>query len=92
MFVLWGWIRFLLANEFLQFSLSDKGLDLLLQVVAISCIVTMVTVEAAIFIPKTFVGITFQLPRECQSLLVLDLHKDLSNRDGQWSEARKSSP
>ena len=83
MLVLWGWIHFLLAKELLQFSLSDKGLDLLLQVIAISCIVTMVTVEAAILIPGTFVGITLQLSRERQSLFILDLHKDLIYRGGQ---------
>ena len=50
MLVLWGWICFLLTNELLQFSLSNKGLDLLLQVIAIGRIVTMVTVEVAILI------------------------------------------
>ena len=72
--VLWGWICFLLANELLQFSLSDKGLNLLLYVIAIGCVMTMVTMEAAIFIPRSFVGITLQLSRERQSPLVLDLH------------------
>ena len=50
MLVLWAWICFLLTTEFLQFSLSNKGLDLLLQLIAIGRIVTMVTVEAAILI------------------------------------------
>ena len=63
--VLWGWIRFLLTNELLQFSLSNKGLDLLLQVIAIKCIVTMVMVEVAILIPRTFVGITLQFSKKC---------------------------
>ena len=58
MLVLCGLIRFLLANEFLQFSLSDKGLNLLLEVIAISRVVTMVVVETTILIPGTFVGIT----------------------------------
>ena len=89
--VLCGWIRFLLTNEFLQFSLSDKGLNLLLEVIAISRIVTMVAVETVILIPGTFVGITLQLSEECQGLLVLDLHKDLIYRDCQWSKARESS-
>ena len=53
-----GWIHFLLANELLQFSLSDKGLYLLLEVIAISHIVTMIVVETAILILGTFVGIT----------------------------------
>ena len=50
MLVLCGGIRFLLANELLQFSLFDKGLNLLLEVIAISRIVTMVAVETAILV------------------------------------------
>ena len=56
--VLYGWIRVLLANKLLQFSLFDKGFNLLLEVIAISRIVTMVAVETVILIPGTFVGIT----------------------------------
>ena len=85
-------IGFLLANESLQLFLSDKGLNLLLEVIAISRVVTMVAVEMAILIPGTFVGITLQLSQERQSLLVLDLHKDLIYRGRQRSEACEFSP
>ena len=44
------YIRPFLADEFLQFSFSDEGLNLLFQIVAIRNIVTVVTVETAILI------------------------------------------
>ena len=69
-----GGIRFLLADELLQLSLSDKGFNLLLQVVAIGRVVTMVTVEAAIFLSGSFVRITLQLSRKRQGPFVLNLH------------------
>ena len=42
--------RPLLADEFLQFSFSDEGLNLLFQIVAIRSVVTVVTVETAILV------------------------------------------
>ena len=44
-------IRPLLTDEFLQFSFSDEGLNLLFQIVAIHSIVTVIAVETAIFVP-----------------------------------------
>ena len=43
-------IRPFLADEFLQFSFSDEGLNLLFQIVAIRSIMTVVTVETAILV------------------------------------------
>ena len=43
-------IRPFLADEFMQFSFSDEGLNLLFQIVAIRSIVTMVMVETAILV------------------------------------------
>ena len=43
-------IRPFLADEFLQFSLSDEGLNLLFQIVAIRSIVTVIAVETAILV------------------------------------------
>ena len=43
-------IRPFLAYEFLQFSFSDEGLNLLFQIVAIRSIVTVVAVETAILV------------------------------------------
>ena len=43
-------IRPFLADEFLQFSFSNEGLNLLFQIVAIRSIVTVVAVETAILV------------------------------------------
>ena len=43
-------IRPFLADEFLQFSFSDEGLNLLFQIVAIRSIVTVVAVEMVILV------------------------------------------
>ena len=43
-------VRPLLADEPLQLSLSDKGFNLLLQVVIVGCVVVVVTVESAILV------------------------------------------
>ena len=43
-------IRLFLADELLQFSFSDEGLNLLFQIVAIRSVVTVVTVETAILV------------------------------------------
>ena len=43
-------IRPFLADELLQFSFSDEGLNLLFQIVAIRNVVTVVTVEMAILV------------------------------------------
>ena len=43
-------IHSLLVEKFLQLSFSDKGLDLLLEVITISRVMTMVTVEASILV------------------------------------------
>ena len=39
-----------LTDEFLQFSFSDEGLNLLFQIVAVRSIVTVVAVETAILV------------------------------------------
>ena len=43
-------IRPFLADELLQFSFSDEGLNLMFQIVAIRSVVTEVTVETAILV------------------------------------------
>ena len=43
-------IRPLFTDEFLQFSFSDEGLNLLFQIVAIRSIVTVIAVETAILV------------------------------------------
>ena len=43
-------IRPFLADEFLQFSFFDEGLNLLFQIIAIRSIVIVVTVETTILV------------------------------------------
>ena len=75
-----------LADEFLQFPLPNEGLYLLLQVIAIRRVVTVVSVETAIFIPRPLAGITLQFSGECQASFIFDLHQDLINRGIQGGE------
>ena len=44
-------IRPILADELLQFSFSDEGLNLLFQIIAIRSVVTVIAVETAILVP-----------------------------------------
>ena len=76
-----------LTDEFLQFPLPNEGLYLLLQVIAFRLVVTVVSVETAIFIPRSLVRITLQFVGECQDSFVFDLHRDLINRGIQGGEA-----
>ena len=52
------WIRSFLANEPLQLSLPNKGFNLLLQVVAVSGVMVVITVEAAVLVSKYFIRIS----------------------------------
>ena len=46
-------IRPFLADEFMQFSFSDKGLNLLFQIVAIRSVMTVVAVETTILVSRS---------------------------------------
>ena len=70
---LW-WVRPLLADEPLQLSLSDKSFYLLLQVVAIGCVIVVVMVEAAVLVLRPLIWISLQLAEKCQGPFVFDLH------------------
>ena len=70
-------IRPFLANEFLQFSFSDEGLNLLFQIVAIRSVVTVIAVETPVLVPGSLGWIALQLPWERQRSLVFDLHQHL---------------
>ena len=67
-------IRSLLSDEPLQFSLFNKGFNLLFQIVTIGCVMTVVPVEAVILILRASVRIFLLLPRVSQGFLVFDLH------------------
>ena len=70
-------IRPFLADELLQFSFSDEGLNLLFQIVAIRSVVIVVTVETAILVSGSLGWIALQLPWKHQGSFVLDLHQYL---------------
>ena len=56
-------IHSLIFYEFLQLPLFNKGFNLLFQVVTIDRVMTMVSVKAAILVPRVSVGIPLQLSR-----------------------------
>ena len=56
-----GLIRSLLSDKLLQLPLFNKGFNLLFQVVIIGRVMTMVSVETAILIPRASVGNSLQL-------------------------------
>ena len=51
---------------------------------------TVVTMEAAIFVSRPLIGISLQLVRKSQSSFVFDLHQDLVDRGNQRGEACES--
>ena len=82
---LW-WVRSFLIDEPPQLSLSDKSFYLLLQVVAVRCVMTVIMVKAAVLVSGPFIRVSFQLAGKCQGSFVLDLHQDLVDRARQRGE------
>ena len=70
-------IRPILADELLQLSFSNEGLNLLFQIIAIRSVVTVIAMETAILVPGSLGWIALQLPWERQRSLVFDLHQHL---------------
>ena len=56
--LLLGRIGPFLVDELLKLSLSNKSLNLLFQIVAVGCVMPVVSVKATIFVPWPFVGIS----------------------------------
>ena len=86
-----GWCSLVLfwsffTDKFLYFPLPNEGLYLLLQVIAFRCVMTVISVEARIFIPGSLARITLQFVRECQCSFVFDLYQNLVNRGIQGGE------
>ena len=75
-----GLIRSLIPDKFLQLPLFNKGFNLLFQVITIDCVMTVVSVKAAILVPRAPVGIPFQLFGVSQGLFVFNLHQNLIYR------------
>ena len=73
-------------DEFLQFTLPNEGLYLLLQVIAFKCVVIVISVETTIFIPRSLTRTSLQFVGECQGSFVFDLHQLLINRGIQGGE------
>ena len=71
--LLW-WICPFFANESLQFPLSNKGFNLLLQVITLRRVVTMVPMKTTILVLGTLAGISLQLTEPRQGCIILDLH------------------
>ena len=71
------WIRYLFVDEPLQLFLPDKGFNLSLQVVVVSNVMAVITVEAVVFVSRPFIRISFQLTGKVQGSFVLNLHQDL---------------
>ena len=77
--LLWQVCSFL-ADEPSQLSLSDKSFYLLLQVVVVGCVMTVVSVKAAVLVSGPLFGISLQFARECQCSFIFDQHQDLVDR------------
>ena len=60
-----------------QFSLFDKILNLLFQVITFVHVMPMVPMEATIFILITLIRISFHLFWPLQGRIVIDLHEHL---------------
>ena len=58
---LW-WVCSFLVDKPLQFSLSDKSFYLLLQVIAVKCVMTVITVKAQYLSLDLLLGSPFSLP------------------------------
>lgn len=83
--LLW-WVRSFLTDEPQQLSMPDKSFDLLLQIIAVKCVIIMVTVKAAVPVSEPLIGVSLQVARKCQGPIVLDLHLDLVDQGNQWGE------
>ena len=59
------------SKEISQFSLPDEILYLLLQIKTLVCVMSMIFVEAAIFVPIALVGISFHFFQPLQERIIL---------------------
>ena len=52
------WIRSLLTDELLQLSLPNESFNLLFQVIEVGFVMTVITVEAAVLVPRPFIRVS----------------------------------
>ena len=67
----------ILSKEISQFSLPNEIFNLLLQIETLVRVMSMVSVEAVILVPITFVGISLHFLWPLQGRIVLDLQENL---------------
>ena len=60
-------------------SLSAKSFYLLLQVIAIRCIMTIITMKMTVLVSRPLPRVSLQLARKHQGSFILYLHQDLIN-------------
>ena len=70
---LW-WICPFFADKSLQFPLSNKGFNLLLQVITLRRVVTVIPMKTTILVVGPLTGISLQLTEPRQGCIILDLH------------------
>ena len=73
-------------NKSLQLSLLNQLLDLSLQVVAIFCVVAVVSMKTAVLVSLPFIRVRQQLARPFQSWVVPYLHEDVIYRSVERSK------
>ena len=74
-------------NKSLQLSLLNQFLDLSLQVVAIFCVVAVVSIKTAVLVFRPFVKVRQQLAWPFQSRVISYLHEDVVYRSIERSKA-----
>ena len=52
------WIRSLLTDELLQLSLPNESFNLLFQVIEVGFVMTVITVEAVVLVPRPFIRVS----------------------------------
>ena len=74
----------LLSKEISQLSLTYKIFNLLFQIETFVYVVPMVSMEATILVPITFIGISPHFLQPLQGRIILDLHENLLKGHVQW--------
>ena len=72
--LLLGQVDSFLIDEPLKLPLSNESLNLLFQIVAVGCVMPVITMEMAILVPWPLTGISLQLTRERQGSFAFNLH------------------
>ena len=71
----------------MQLFLFDQSIYLLLQVIAVRCVMTVIIMKVAVLVSKPLIKVSLHLVKKCQGSFVFDLHQDLVNWGSQLGEA-----